>query len=67
VGTALMNDENNGMGSKATYLYNDFSYRNSNTYPFRMNTNKVIFEKNCFFISIYACDLVVVLVGGSHF
>lgn len=31
--TALTNDENNDMGFKATYLYNDFSYRNSNTCP----------------------------------
>lgn len=29
----LMNDENNGMGFKVTYLYNDFSYRNSHTHP----------------------------------
>ena len=32
VQTAFINDENNDMGFKATYLYNDFSYRNSNTY-----------------------------------
>ena len=31
VQTALMNDENNDIGFKATNLYNDLSYRNSNT------------------------------------
>lgn len=31
VQTAHMNDENDDIGFKATYLYNDLSYRNSNT------------------------------------
>lgn len=31
VQTALMNDENNDIVFKATNLYNDLSYRNSNT------------------------------------
>ena len=49
VQTALMNDENNDIEFKATYLYNDFSYRNSNTSPLSLNGNKVILEQNFFY------------------
>lgn len=48
VQTALMNDENKDIGFKATYLYNDLSYRNSNTCPLSLNRNKVIFEQTFF-------------------
>lgn len=57
VQTALMNDENNDIGFKATYLHNDSSYRNSNTCPLSLNKTKSSLNKLCF-ISTYAYDLV---------
>lgn len=49
---ALMNDENNGMGFKVTYLYNDFSYRNSHTHLSSQNRSKFIFEQTFFSLAL---------------
>ena len=61
VQTALMNDENNDIVFKATNLYNDLSYRNSNTSHWAWMVAKSSLNKISF-IGIYAYDLVRFLV-----